>query len=1098
LPDRAFGLLAIKLIELRYSMCWETRDLEGYLMADDSQGALLRTAENSFHSFYELVSDAIIVTDNKRVICNSNNAAAMLLGFGYEDLQGRVLSDLFNDLDDTKLDPPTASRLGNAPIKLSTNFVHRNGSVLDLEIKAALDPSTHGWIIAARDASRRNRTRKVRDLLIDCARLVGKPFLDETVKALSIALNARCVILGEVDPQNENNIQTVAFWADNERQPNFQYALKGTPCAEVATGKICLYREAVRQLFPDDQKLGAFDADSYLGAPLHSREGKLIGILAIFHDGPIDESLEPELTLELFAGRSGAEIERIRTSSTTEQLGRIVEDAASETFVFDADTLKFILVNRGARENMRYSMEELRNLTPIDIKPEMSPDKFMGLIALLKNGETSLLTFETVHRRRDGTDYDVSVKLQLLENESRPVFYAAIEDITERNATMRALQLATGRLDTILNNTMMAVLLMNDRQECIYMNDAAEKLTGFVFDEVQGRILHDIIHHQYPDGRPFPLHECSIDRALPEDNQVQGEETFVHKDGSFYPVAFTASPIRDVSGHAIGTVIEAKNIAEEIKSREALANFNAEMNNRIETALAERDEVESLLRHSQKMEAVGKLTGGVAHDFNNLLQVIGGNLDLLERDVAGNPRAQQRLEMASAGVQRGAKLAQQLLAFSRKQPLAPKVCNLGRLVRGLDDMLRRTLGERIDLETIVNDDLWYSFVDEAQLENAVLNLAINACDAIDEYGRLTIEVTNADVDEFYARQHPDMDSGHYVVLSVTDNGCGMSSDIVDRIFEPFFTTKEVGKGTGLGLSMVYGLVKQSGGHLNVYSEPGEGTTIKLFLPRSITNEEEAPERVQSAALGGNEIVLVVEDDDDVRSTVTCILNELGYTVLIARDAASGLAIIESGAKIDLVFSDVIMPGKVQSRDMTRRALELLPNVAILFTSGYTENSIVHDGRLDESVELLSKPYSRDVFARKLRDCLDAAHNRAQPPQKKLRILFVEDEVFIRFSGLEMLSELGHDATGAATATAALDLLEESAFDVLITDLGLPDFPGEELAGKAIAKWPHMKIVIATGYDAGGVSIPGLAEGGARWLKKPYSMSDIENVLEPGN
>lgn len=1065
-------------------------------MADESQGALLRAVEHSSYSLFEIVSDAIIVTNDQDIILNCNRAAVIMLGLKPEALEGRALTAIFPDLDCTSLNKSRAMHGLGAPVELSTQFIHKNGSVLDLRFKAALDETTQGWLIVARDASRRNRARKERDLLIDCARLVGKPFLDETVKVLSTALGTRCAILTEVDFHNKKAMRTVAFWADNERQPSLEYTLDGSPCAEVASGKICFFRDSVMQLFPSDPKLRAFDAYSYLGVPLLSRDGQLIGILAIFHDGPIDERLEPELTLELFAGRSAAEIERLRNSSSTEQLGRIVEDAASETFVFDAETLTFILVNRGARENMGYSMDELRNITPIDIKPEISRDAFMDLIAPLKNGATSLVTFETVHRRKNGSKYEVSVKLQLLQNESRPVFYAAIEDITKRNATMRALEVATGRLDTILNNTMMAVFLMNDRQECIYMNDAAEKLTGFVFEEIQGRILHDMIHHHYPDGRPFPLHECAIDRALPEDNQVQGEETFVHKDGRFYPVAFTASPIKDISGRTIGTVIEAKNIAEDIKAREALADFNAELNDRIETALAERDEVESQLRHAQKMEAVGKLTGGVAHDFNNLLQVIGGNLDLLERDVAGNSRAEQRLAMASAGVQRGAKLAQQLLAFSRKQPLAPRVCNLGRLVRGLDDMLRRTLGEQIELETIVNDDLWYSFVDEAQLENAVLNLAINARDAIDENGKLTIEVANADVDELYARQHAEMDTGHYVVLSVTDNGCGMPDEIVDRIFEPFFTTKEVGKGTGLGLSMVYGLVKQSGGHLNVYSEPGEGTTIKLFLPRSITDEEVLQERAPVMVAGGDETILVVEDDDDVRTTVTGILNELGYNVLVAHDAASGLAIIESGEKIDLVFSDVIMPGKIQSRDMTRRAQELLPNVAVLFTSGYTENSIVHDGRLDDGVDLISKPYSRDVLAKKLRDCLDAMRGAVEQPEAKLRILFVEDEVFIRFSGLEMLSELGHNATGAGSATAALELLEQTSFDVLITDLGLPDFPGEELAGKVIARWPHMKIVVATGYDASGISIPGLAEGSPRWLKKPYSMSDIESVLKP--
>lgn len=944
--------------------------------------------------------------------------------------------------------------------------------------------------------------------VIECARLVGMPFLKETVKLLSLALNVRWVILCEIDQERPHIARTIAFWGDGKEQDDIEYDLNGTPCSHVASGEICFFREHVQAQFPRDEMLSDFGVQSYVGVPLHSSDGKLLGLIAVFHDQAIDERLEPSLTLELFAGRAAAELERLTTTSVAERLGRIVEDAASETFIFDAETLKFILVNRGARENLGYSIEELRHLTPVDIKPEFSQEAFIGMISPLKTGEVPLLTFETIHRRKDRSDYEVSVKLQLLRDQGRPVFYAAIEDMTERNATRRALQSVTNRLDTVLNNTAMAVFLMNEQQQCIYMNGAAEHLTGYSLEETEGQTLHEVIHHTYPDGRKFPLEECAIDRALPEDNQMHGEDVFVHKDGSFYPVSFTASPIRDASGKAIGTVIEAKNITDEIRARETLKNFNAELEARIEQALIEREEIEAQLRQAQKMEAVGQLTGGVAHDFNNLLQVIRGNLDLLERDVAGNVRAEHRVQMASAGVQRGAKLAQQLLAFSRKQALAPKTCHLGHVISGMGNMLRRMLGERIDVDTIISDRLWNSFVDEAQVENAILNLAINARDAMDGEGKLTIEAGNADVDEFYSRRHPELEPGQYVTLSVTDTGCGMSPEIKEKIFEPFFTTKEIGKGTGLGLSMVYGLVKQSGGQVTVYSEEGHGTTFRMYLPRSIEEAEILNENESGAVVGGTENILVVEDDEDVRSTVTGLLKELGYRVLSAEDAAAGLAIIESGARIDLLFTDVVMPGKLQSREMAERAKALLPEIAVLFTSGYTENSIVHAGRLDDGVNLLSKPYSREALAGRLRECIDrvkmgdqsnvTADGTLENPQMSLRILLVEDEALIRLAALEMLGELGHEARGCSTGTEALRLLESRAFDVLITDLGLPDVPGHEVVTQAQARWPEMQIVIATGDVPERDDRIGLKNGRTHFLSKPYCLSDLEDILKPLN
>ena len=429
-----------------------------------------------------------------------------------------------------------------------------------------------------------------------------------------------------------------------------------------------------------------------------------------------------------------------------------------------------------------------------------------------------------------------------------------------------------------------------------------------------------------------------------------------------------AVPIRDASGKIeqwIGTNTD----IEEQKAAEArLAALAETLEQRVEERTSELNKTQDALRQSQKMEAIGNLTGGVAHDFNNLLQVISGNLQLLAKDIAGNDRAERRVSNALAGVSRGAKLASQLLAFGRRAALEPKVVNIGRFVSGIDEMLRRAIGEGVEIETIIAGGLWNTFIDPAQIENALLNLAINARDAMDATGKLTIEAGNAFLDDDYVRNHS-IAAGQYVMLAVTDTGAGMSQDVMEQAFEPFFSTKPEGKGTGLGLSMVYGFVKQSGGHVKIYSEIGTGTTIKLYLPRANQREDVLVSSDSLPIAGGTETILVAEDDAEVRSTVVETLRDLGYRVLIANDAASALTVIESGVAIDLLFTDVVMPGSLKSPELARKAKERLPGVAVLFTSGYTENAIVHGGRLDLGVELLSKPYSREMLARKVRQVM---------------------------------------------------------------------------------------------------------------------------------
>ena len=390
-------------------------------------------------------------------------------------------------------------------------------------------------------------------------------------------------------------------------------------------------------------------------------------------------------------------------------------------------------------------------------------------------------------------------------------------------------------------------------------------------------------------------------------------------------------------------------------------------------AEAERRELaEQALRQSQKMDAVGQLTGGVAHDFNNLLTIIIGNLGIAKRGVV-EARAERALDNAMVGAERAAQLTQRLLAFSRLQPLKPATVDVNKLIVSMSDLLSRSLGEKIELETISGAGLWKVEADVSELETALLNLAINARDAMPDGGKLTIETSNAYLDDEYCRQHADLTPGQYVLIAVSDNGAGMSRATLERVFEPFFTTKETGKGTGLGLSQVYGFIKQSGGHVKMYSEPGQGTTVKLYLPRH-DGEEAAmpPSEVTGSERGRGEIILIVEDDDGVRQYASEILRDLNYQVIEAKDSASALKLLDADKPFDLLLTDVVLPGQ-NGRELADEVERRRPGTKVIFMTGYSRNAIVHQGRLDRGTELIPKPLIEGVVARKIRQMLDAPH-----------------------------------------------------------------------------------------------------------------------------
>lgn len=655
----------------------------------------------------------------------------------------------------------------------------------------------------------------------------------------------------------------------------------------------------------------------------------------------------------------------------------------------------------------------------------------------------------------------------------------AENQLRELNATLeRRVAERTADRDRMWRLSTDVMLVADFNATITAANPAWKTVFGWDDEDLFGNSFMDFIH---PEDKQATLDE--VGKLSDGVTTFSFENRYRKRDGKYRIISWTAVPDESFI-HAVG-----RDVTEQREAAIAL------------------QKTEIALQQAQKMEAIGNLTGGVAHDFNNLLQVVAGNLQLLARDVSGNDKAQCRITNALAGVDKGSKLASQLLAFGRRQALDPRVLNIGRLVRGMDEMLRRTIGEGVEVETIVSGGLWNTLVDPMQIENAILNLAINGRDAMDGFGKLTIEVGNAYIDDVYSRLHQDVQPGQYVVLSVTDTGSGMSPEIIDKVFEPFFSTKPEGKGTGLGLSMVYGFVKQTGGHVKIYSEVGHGTTLKMYLPRSQQQEDLEVVPLEGPVVGGPETILVAEDDEGVRATVVEMLQELGYRVLKAPDATSALTILESGMPIDMLFTDVVMPGAMKSTELARKAKERFPHIAVLFTSGYTENSIVHGGRLDAGVQLLSKPYTREALARKIRHVLNNEKQKSlatsrsvesnpvpevQSADGEYRVLLVEDEALIRMSDADMLNDLGYEVLEAGSAEEALSILEDGGIDILITDLGLPKMSGEEFSRIVRERWPSIGIVFSTGMN----HTPNWDDGDrTALLPKPHGVDDLIKALD---
>ncbi|WP_282296934.1 PAS domain-containing sensor histidine kinase [Stenotrophomonas sp. PS02289] len=504
----------------------------------------------------------------------------------------------------------------------------------------------------------------------------------------------------------------------------------------------------------------------------------------------------------------------------------------------------------------------------------------------------------------------------------------------------------------------------------VIWNEALGSLFGHETSETTAQWW---LEHIHPDDRE------RIDRDIHAVIEGHGsswsdEYRFQRFDGSYATVFDRGAVLRNAAGEPVRMIGAMLDLSERYAVEARLKELNEQLESRVREEVAERLRVEEALRQSQKMEAVGHLTGGIAHDFNNMLATVIGPLDLLEARLAGSdPRAARYIEMAMDGAMRAAQLTQRLLAFSRQQPLQPTAVDANKLVAGMSDLLVRSLGSSVQLETVLAGGLWWTHADPNQLENVILNLAVNARDAMPGGGRLKVETSNCDIASSFTEAHPGVAPGEYVLIAVSDTGSGMSPEVMAKAFDPFYTTKDVGQGTGLGLSQVYGFVQQSAGQVKLHSDVGMGTTVKVYLPRRMAEPlPAASPTAQTTPLpgGGPELILVVDDEPLVRQFSVEALGELGYQVLAAEGAATALALLDAHPQIALLFTDVVMP-EVNGRQLADQALARRPDLKVLFTTGNSRNALVDEGVLDANVHLIGKPFTVGELATRVRTALEA-------------------------------------------------------------------------------------------------------------------------------
>jgi two-component system cell cycle sensor histidine kinase/response regulator CckA len=601
--------------------------------------------------------------------------------------------------------------------------------------------------------------------------------------------------------------------------------------------------------------------------------------------------------------------------------------------------------NKRFAEMLGYTSEEVLGLHIWDWEAMMTEAEIRSDFADLAKTKA---TFETCHRRKDGTIYDAEVTACGVNLGDETMALTVTRDITERKRAEKALRESEERFRANFHYAPVGMAVIDTETKFLEVNRQICKILGYAPAELIGRSFNDFTHPEDRDGGRQHWEQL-LDGKIKFN---QAEKRYIHKSGKIVWSIVTNSLIRDEEGRPRYFVSHLLDISTQKQAQE------------------DSERLEKQLQQAQKMEAVGRLAGGVAHDFNNMLSVIFGHTDIALADLDRSSQLYERLKEIRKAGERSADLTRQLLAFARKQTISPKIIDINKTVEGMTIMLQRLIGEDIDLNWRPAKNVWSVRMDPSQIDQILVNLCVNARDAITDVGEITIETDTAVFDEIYCSDHPGSNPGEHVLLSISDNGCGMDAGTLENIFDPFFTTKESGKGTGLGLATVYGVVKQNDGFVDVFSEPGQGTTFKIYLPRYRAKMESLPETAKDqASERGHETILLVEDEPAILSTTAQILARMGYQVVAARTPVEAIHLAqEHYGEIHLLLTDVVMP-EMNGRDLAKNILATRPNLKRLFMSGYTANVIAHHGVLDDGVNFIQKPFSKEQLSAKVREAL---------------------------------------------------------------------------------------------------------------------------------
>jgi PAS domain S-box-containing protein len=885
----------------------------------------IRESEIQYRNLIELLPDAFCVQCDGVLVFTNASARQMLGGPEMPDLRGRKISDFVApEYHERVLERRRIAMTGtalNTPERMP--HIRIDGTRFEAEIVSApivwdgrvgtLAIVTDVSERAAAEAARALSEARFRDFAESTSDWFWETDADNRIEWMSETFATRTGL----DPAN---VIGKRLWET-----------MGTDGAEVDSVRACRMQMEQHRPFRNMRySVRPAEGDvfwrSASGQPRFGDDGTFLGYRGATSD----------ITQE----RSAEQIVR-----ESEERYRTLVEFLPEGFLIQCEGM-IVYANAGARRILGAgSADDIVGKDALSIVAPGWQDRMLELRQAVQRGDWKGDRVRMRHRRLDGTEFDSEVSSAAFQWNGKAATINLLVDISLRLAAERLVREADARFRDFAESTSDWFWETDANLRFIWFSLPVHPLLGLEASDM-------LVKHPWELAGVDP--ETDVDwakvaAAMRERRPIRDAQVdIVNRHGDRFRILLSCTPRFGDDGEFLGYRGSASDITRQV-------------------------DTENRLRQAMKMEAIGQLTGGISHDFNNLLAIISGNLELIQERVDRDAGVREFVEPALRAAARGADLTQYLLAFSRQQPLNPRPTDINRLIAAMTDPLRRSLGARIDIEVVLAAGGWLAQVDPTQMENAILNLALNARDAMRDGGKLTIETANATLDREYAERFEDVRPGRYLMVSVSDEGTGIPPDLIDRVFDPFVTTKEVGQGSGLGLSMVYGFVKQSGGHIRLYSEVGEGTTVRMYLPKADTASiDHAPQGTREQIPTGNgETILVVEDDPDVLNLVTILLTNLDYRVLKASDAAAAVNLVDSGARPDLLFTDVVLRGGDGGVELAKRVGDRCPGIAVVYMSGYTENSIVHQGVLDEGVLLIGKPFTKAELARMIRRAIDA-------------------------------------------------------------------------------------------------------------------------------